>query len=72
VTIQPPVQTIDNPEALKDLLGTSFHGLFDTVTTYKPKPDFAHRLMALDPEQQRAILQRVRMNDPTPRVSFRK
>jgi hypothetical protein len=74
VTIQPPAATFSHTSTaeLALILGNDFGSLFDTVVTHKPRSDFAERMLALPVDQQQAILQRMRMTDPTPRVSFKR
>jgi hypothetical protein len=61
-----------DPRSLKETLGQdAFDDLFDTTVSYKPKADFYTRILALPESQQKAILQRVALSDPTPRVSFK-
>lgn len=72
VVVPQPSPSVPDAKSLKDALDqATFDELFDTVVSYKPKADFANRLLGLPESQQRVILQRVRLSDPTPRVSFK-
>lgn len=71
VVVPQPQPSVHDAAALKAILGPSFHALFDTVVTYKVRPDFAERLLTLPDDQRQAIFQRMKMVDPTPRVSFK-
>ena len=71
VVVPKPTPMVPHAEDLKEVLGESFDLLFDTVTTYRVREGFAERLLALPTEQQQAILRRMKMLDPTPRVSFK-
>lgn len=72
VVVPQPQTSVPDAGTLLPILGAdTFNALFDTVTTYKPRTDFAQRLLTLPTVQQQAILQRLKMSDPTPRVSFK-
>lgn len=71
VVVSKPIPTVPRADALKPLLGDAFDLLFETVTTYKVRENFADTLLTLPTEQQQAILRRMKMIDPTPRVSFK-
>jgi len=71
VTLPKPNPFVKDAGSLRAVLGESFDLLFDTVTTYKVRSDFAERLLTLPSDQQQAILRRMVFLDPTPRVSFK-
>jgi len=71
VLIDPPRPHVVKPEQLKDVLGPVFEDLFETVVSYRLREGFDEKLLTLSPEQRQAILQRLQMPDPTPRVSFK-
>jgi hypothetical protein len=71
VVTNPPVPVVANIQPLRDALGADFDKLFESTLTYKVRPDFTQRLLTLSPSVQQAVLQRLKMPDPTPRVSFR-
>jgi len=72
VTVPTPQSSVTDVATLRDALDpAAFDALFETVVAYKVRPDFAQRLLALPQDQQQAILRRMKMSDPTPRVSFK-
>lgn len=71
VVVSKPIPSVPRADDLKPLLGDTFDLLFETVTTYRIRENFADILLTLPTEQQQAILRRMKMIDPTPRVSFK-
>ena len=71
VVVPQPQPSVPDAGSLQGILGPAFDTLFETVVTYKVRPDFAQRLLTLPSDQRQAILQRMKLSDPTPRVSFK-
>jgi len=59
-------------EVLKGILGTRFEAFFETLTSYKPRPEFENRTAACtDQTERQAVLDAVKVEEGTPRVSFK-
>jgi len=59
-------------EVLKGILGTRFDVFFETMTNYKPRPEFENRTAACNDERERqAVIDAVKVDEGTPRVSFK-
>ena len=59
-------------EGLRTLLGDGFDAFFETITTYKPRPEFENRTAACkDASERQAVLDAVKLDEGTPRVSFK-
>lgn len=59
-------------EGLRALLGSRFDAFFETITSFKPRVEFENRTAACsDPNERQAVLDAVKLDEGTPRVSFK-
>lgn len=66
------IQKDTDMDGLRALLGTRFDVFFETLTKYKPRPEFENRTAACsDPDERQAMIEAVKMDEGTPRVSFK-
>lgn len=58
-------------DRLRALLGAKFDSYFETLMVFKPRPGFADRTASCtDPSERDAVIEAVKMDEGTPRVSF--
>lgn len=59
-------------DGLRALLGSRFDAFFETITSYKPRQEFENRTAACkDASERQAVLDAVKLDEGTPRVSFK-